>query len=214
MVSDMEKLVAGLAQLNRNAVLESAEALSRAGMPSEDIFSLLHRGMEHVNNSCAAGEYFISDLIMANNIYRDAVDKITQMDSTAVADYFGKVLLGTVAGDIHDLGKNLISIILHNSGFEVVDLGSSISPERFCSAVMTHAPHLLVLSGSISGSEIMMARTIEAIEDAGIRSCVRIILGGNCIDEHQALLIGADGYSRDVLDCVRLCRRFVQEGAE
>ena len=209
MPSERERLVSSLAQLNMKAALESTDELIASGVPGEEIFALLRRGMDLVNNSCTAGEYFIADLIMANNIYREALDRITRSSVPGVSAELGRVLMGTVQGDIHDLGKNLIALLLRNSGFEVIDLGVSVSPERFCSAVLTHTPNLLVVSGSIHGSEIMMARTIEVIENAGVRNCIRVILGGNCIDERGALMIGADAYSRDLLDCVRLCRRFV-----
>lgn len=209
MLSEREKLVSSLAQLNMKAVLESTEALLAAETPAEELFALLRRGMDQVNNSCAAGEYYVSDLIMANNIYREALDRITRGSAAENGPKIGKVLMGTVQGDIHELGKNLISLLLRNSGFEVIDLGASVSPERFCAAVLAQKPDLLVLSGYISGSEIMMARTIEVIENAGVRSTIRIVLGGSCIDERQAILFGADAYSRDILDCIRLCRRLV-----
>ena len=212
MPSDREKLVLSLAQLNRKAVLESTDALLSSGLPGRDIYALLQRGMDLVNNSCAAGEYFIADLIMANNILSEALDRITRNSPTEAISEIGKVLIGTVQGDIHDLGKNLIALLLRNSGFEVVDLGTSISPERFLKEVLNQAPNLLIISGTLSGSEIMMARTVEVIENAGIRSTVRIILGGNCVSERQALLFGADAYSRDILDCVRLSRQFVLGG--
>ncbi len=206
--NEREKLIRNLAQLNPEGVLQATDALLQAHVSSDEILTHLHRGMDQVNSSCIAGEYFIADLIMANNIYREAVDRVTSYGRSVRQQSIGKVMMGTVQGDIHELGKNLISIILRNSGFEIVDLGVNVSPERFCAGVLTHAPNLLVLSGTISGSEIMMARTIEAIEQAGIRDCVRIILGGNCIDESHAILIGADAYSRDLVDCLRLCRQF------
>ncbi len=209
MPSDRERLVTSLAQLNMKAVLESTDKLLSLGVPGEEIFALLQRGMDLVNNSCTAGEYFIADLIMANNIYREALDHLTRSNPAGAIGGMGKVLMGTVQGDIHDLGKNLIALLLRNGGFEVTDLGVSVPPERFSSAVLTEAPDLLIISGTLSGSEIMMARTIEAIEDIGARSAVRIILGGNCINERQALMIGADAYSRDILDCVRLSRQLV-----
>ena len=209
MLSNRERLVVSLAQLNMKAVLECTDLLLSAGVAGEEIFALLQRGMDQVNNSCSAGEYFIADLIMANNIYSAALDRVTKDHTLSSRSEIGKVLMGTVQGDIHDLGKNLIALLLRNSGFGVIDLGASVSPERFCSAVLTYTPNLLIISGSISGSEIMMARTIEVIEDAGIRNAIRIILGGNCINERQALMFGADAYSRDILDCVRLSRRFV-----
>lgn len=209
MPSEREKLVSSFAQLNMKAVLESVNALLASGTPTEEIFAQLRRGMDLVNQSCTAGEYYVADLIMANNIYREALDRITRDSPLKGNGRIGKVLIGTVQNDIHDLGKTLIALLLRNSGFEVIDLGANVSPERFCSAVMTQTPDLLVLSGTISGSEFMMARTIEVIEAAGARSSIRIVLGGNCIDERQALTIGADAYSRDILDCVRLCRQLV-----
>ncbi|MBR6321275.1 MAG: cobalamin-dependent protein [Lachnospiraceae bacterium] len=209
MPQDREKLITSFVQLNLKAVLENTDTLLSQGVPGEEIIALLQRGMDLVNRSCRIGEYFIADLIMANNIYREALDRITRGRMLPGSGVIGKVLMGTVQGDIHDIGKNLIALLLRNSGFEVVDLGTSISPEQFSAAVMTHAPNLLIISGSISGSEIMMARTIEVIEEAGIRSAVSIILGGNCIDERLALMIGADAYSRDILDCVGLCRRIM-----
>lgn len=209
MPSNREKLISALAQLNRKAVLEYTDLLLAGGTSGEELFSLLQRGMDLVSNSCAVGEYFIADLIMANHIYREALERITSESVPGARSEIGRVLMGTVQGDIHDLGKNLIGILLRNSGFGVIDLGVDVAPDRFCSAVMTHTPNLLIISGSLSGSEIMMARTIEVIENAGIRDAIRIILGGNCISERQALMIGADAYSHDLLDCVRLSRRFV-----
>lgn len=209
MPSNRERLVSSFAQLNTKAVLDQTESLLASGTDGAEILTLLQRGMDLVNNSCAAGEYFIADLIMANHIYREAIDRITRGRASESRSEIGRVLMGTVQGDIHDLGKNLIALLLRNSDFSVIDLGSSVSPERFCSAVLTYTPDLLIISGTISGSEIMMARTIEVIEDAGIRDAIRIILGGGCINERQALMIGADAYSRDILDCVRLSRRFV-----
>lgn len=207
MPSDKEILVRYLAELNSPKVLEITRSLLASGTPSGEIFLLLRRGMDQVNNSCVAGEYFIADLIMANNIYREAVSIAISQNSGFRDETLGTVLMGTVQGDIHGLGKDLISKILMCSGFETFDLGVDVSPERFVSAILTHTPNLLVLSGTISGSEIMMARTIEAIEAAGVRGCIRIILGGNCIDEKQSLLIGADAYSRDLFDCLRLCKQ-------
>ena len=209
MPSNREKLVSSFAQLNMKAVLENTETLLSSGVPGEEIIALLQRGMDLVNNSCAVGEYFIADLIMANHIYREALDRITRGHTIDSRGEIGRVLMGTVHGDIHDMGKNLIALLLRNSGFGVIDMGASVSPERFCSAVLTYTPDILVISGTLSGSEIMMARTIEVIENAGIRNTIRVILGGNCVNERQALMIGADAYSRDIPDCVRLCRQYV-----
>ena len=210
-VTAVDRLQQELTELNMDAVLQTTEQLLRARIPSGEIFAVLRQGLDRVNDRCEAGRYFIADLIMANNIFREAVNRITSFYSTEKAGAVGRVLMGTVQGDIHELGKNLISIILRNSGFEIVDLGADVSPERFCAAVLTHVPDVLILSGTLSGSDRRMAETIRVIERAGIRGTVRIILGGGCIDEKRALQIGADAYSKELPDCLRLCRRFIQE---
>ena len=211
MTPEKEQLQEELTELNMESVLELTDRLLRADVSAEEIFSLLRQGLVRVNDRCEAGRYFIADLIMANNIFREAVSRVTSFRTVERTGTEGRVLMGTVQGDIHELGKNLISIILRNSGFETVDLGVDVSPKRFCNAVFTYAPDVVVLSGTLSGGDRRMAETIQALERAGIRSTVRVILGGSCIDERQALQIGADAYSRELLDCLRLCRRFAGE---
>ena len=211
MEADKENLVQELAELNMDAVLAATDALLAGDVPSEEIYALLHQGMDRVNDRCSAGQYFIADLIMAGNIFREAVSRITSYRTARRTGPAGRVLMGTVQGDIHELGKNLIAILLQNSGFEVSDLGVDVSAERFCDGVRRYLPDVLVLSGSLSGSELRMAETIYALQQAGLRSAVRVILGGSCIDERMAQHIGADAYSGDLTDCLRLCREFTRE---
>ena len=211
--NDRTAVVEAMASLDRTRVLELAERLRRNGLQPYEVYELLHRGTEMVNNSYAAGEYFIADLIAADVIFKDVVERLGSSESPELRQNGGRVLLGTVKGDIHDLGKSLIMLLLRQNGFEAEDVGNDIPPERFVSAVLTSAPDILILSGTISGSEIMMARTIEAMEEAGLRDSVRVLLGGNCINEQQAFAIGADGYAARPFDCLRLCRMLTsQEG--
>ena len=209
MTVEKEKLSEYLAELDREAVFAATETLLADGATAREIISRLLAGMELVNSKCEAGEYFISDLIMANHIYREAMDRVMRGRPIYRRDIIGRALLGTVQGDIHELGKNLISIILQNGGFETVDLGADVSPERFVSAVLTCAPDVLILSGTISGSEIMMEKTVEALKKSGVRDCVHLILGGNCVTEEQAMRMGADAYSESLIGCLGICRRFV-----
>ena len=208
MASDKEQIVESMASLDREKVLLLSDKLLKQGLPSSELFELLRRGIDLVSNSYAAGEYFIADLIMADAIFQEVIKKAMGDGEGYVRPVYGSVVIGTVQGDIHELGKSLVQLILQYNGFQVEDLGADISPQKFVSALMTYAPDLLILSGTISGSEIMMARTIEAVEEAGLRHCVRIILGGACITEKQAYAIGADGYSKEPSDCLRLCRQF------
>ena len=208
MAGKREQLTEAAAHLDREKVLALSKELLQQNTPPLELFDLLRQGTEQVSNSYAAGEYFIADLIMADYIFKEVVKLAMGAESGYLPPSLGNVLLGTVQGDIHELGKNLVDATLRYNGFTVEDLGTDISPESFVSAILTHTPDVLILSGTIAGSEIMMARTIEAIENAGLRHCVKIILGGSCINEKHAYAIGADGYSGHPLDCLRLCRQF------
>ena len=194
-------------------VLRMTEEMLCADVPPEEIHALLRKGLKQVDERCEAGKYFIADLIMANNIYRNAVARITGYYAVGKSGTEGRVLMGTVQDDIHELGKNLISIVLQNSGFETMDLGADVSPKQFCDGVLTYSPDILVLSGTLSGGDRRMAETIRALETAGIRNTVKVLLGGNCITEQQAMKIGADAYSGELFDCIRICRQ-IMEGRE
>jgi len=209
MAGKREQLTEAVAHLDREKVFSLSRELLQQNIPPLELFDLLRLGTEQVSNSYAAGEYFIADLIMADYIFKEVVKLAMGSEAEYVRPSLGSVLLGTVQGDIHELGKNLVDATLRYNGFTVEDLGTDLSPEKFVSAILTYAPDVLILSGTIAGSEIMMARTIEAIENAGLRHCVKIILGGSCISEKQAFAIGADGYSGYPVDCLRLCKQFL-----
>lgn len=209
MVSDSENLVEYMASLDRTRVLLMTRKMLNSGTSSDDIFELIHRGSEQVSNSYSAGEYFIADLIMSDLISREVAEIIMNATDASERPIYGTVMLATVQGDIHDMGKGFTGLMLTQNGFRVNDIGSDISSDGIVSSILTNAPDAIILYGSIDGSEIMMARTIEEIENAGLRGCIKIILSGSCVNERQSFAIGADGYAFRPVDSLRLCRQMI-----
>ena len=121
----------------------------------------------------------------------------------------GKVVVATVKGDLHDIGKNLVAMMLEGAGFEVVDLGIDVTPDGFVQAVKQHQPRLVGMSALLTTTMPSMVNTIKALEEAGLREHVRVMVGGGPLTEDFARSIGADGYSPDAASAVRLARSLV-----
>ena len=124
----------------------------------------------------------------------------------------GVVIVGTVKGDLHDIGKNLVISMLEGAGFKVVDLGTDVSPQKFVEAIREHQPQIICLSALLTVTMTAMKTTIDAVKEAGLRSSVKILVGGAPLNERYAMEIGADGYSATATEAVALARRQVGLG--
>lgn len=204
--------------VNIIADLEEAEALeiTQARLDSNEdpmaILSDARKGMEMVGERFAAGEYFIPELIYSGEILKQISNlvkpKLTQ--TATETKRLGKIVLGTVAGDIHDIGLNIVDFMLDVNGFEVYNLGIDVPIQNFIDKVKeTNAP-ILALSGFLTVAFESMKKTIEAIESAGLRSDVKIMIGGGQIDEHIKEYTGADAYGRDAMAAVTLAKEWTK----
>lgn len=199
------------------ADLEEEEALriARERLDSNEdpmgILSDARKGMEIVGQRFASGEYFIPDLIYSGEILKQISDlvkpKLTQ--TTAEIKRLGKIVLGTVAGDIHDIGLNIVDFMLDINGFEVYNLGIDVPVQNFVDKVKETDASIVALSGFLTLAFDSMKETIEAIEAAGLRSKVRIMIGGGQIDEQIKKYTGADAYGRDAMAAVSLAKGWV-----
>jgi 5-methyltetrahydrofolate--homocysteine methyltransferase len=199
------------------ADLEEEEALriARERLDGNDdpmgILSDARKGMEIVGQRFASGEYFIPDLIYSGEILKQISDlvkpKLTQ--TTAETKRLGKIVLGTVAGDIHDIGLNIVDFMLDINGFEVYNLGIDVPVQNFVDKVKETDASIVALSGFLTLAFDSMKETIEAIEAAGLRSKVRIMIGGGQIDEQIKKYTGADAYGRDAMAAVSLAKGWV-----
>jgi methanogenic corrinoid protein MtbC1 len=200
-------------ELNEMKALTAALELADNDVSAFAIFEALLEGIRRVDKRYEAGEYFIADLIMASHIMRSVMDTALIFPEEGKGPSMGKVLICTVQGDIHDLGKTMIGEVLQHNGFQLVDLGVDVAPDTVVQAIRTHAPQILILSGTLQASALSIRGTIRTVEASGLRKTVHILVGGPAVKGLSPRLLGADARSDTVLDCLRICHEFMAQAA-
>jgi len=185
------------------------EALKDKANPLDIVNSGLQAGLIIVGEKFSSGEFFIPEMLLAARAVSRSLDVLRPLITDSEAITVGRMVIGTVAGDIHDIGKNIVSMLLQGAGFEVTDLGTNVPAERFVTAVNEHHPDILGLSALLTTTMPAMGATIEALKSAGIRNQVKVIIGGAPITQHFANRIGADSYAADGGAAIELCRKLV-----
>jgi 5-methyltetrahydrofolate--homocysteine methyltransferase len=187
----------------------AAEALAAGADPEALVYDAMTPGMDEVGRRFEAGEFFLPELLIAARAMKTALEKIRPHLAARPARSAGRAVLGTVAGDQHDIGKNLVCVMLEGAGFQVINLGFDVSPEAFVAAVQDEGPELLGMSALLSTTMPAMKRTIAALKDAGVRDRVKIMIGGAPVTEQFAEEIGADGYAPNASAAVNVARGLV-----
>lgn len=198
-----EEFVNALAELDETKAVELAKKRIASG---EDPFSILNdirNATDIIGKRFEEGRYFVSDLIMAGEILKQVMEILKPVIGEKRGESKGKVVIGTVEGDVHDIGKNIVIALLEAEGFEVIDLGVDQPPEVFVNAVKEHKPQVLGLSGLLTEAIESMKKTIEAIEKAGLRDKVKIIIGGGRTNEETKQYTKADDWADDAAVGVR-----------
>ena len=172
----------------------SQQALDQGAAPRDIIDKGLLAGMDVVGKRFKAGDMFIPEVLLCARCMHGAMDILKPLLSEADAAGVGTYLIGTVEGDLHDIGKNLVSMMLQGAGFEVIDLGTNITPQQFVDAVKEHKPTILGLSALLTTTMPKMEETIKALKEAGIRDQVKIMAGGAPVTQAFVEEIGADAY--------------------
>ena len=178
---------------------EAGEVLNKGLMP----------GMDHVGVEFKAGNMFVPEVLRSAKTMQAAMDIIRPMLADTDTKTSGKILLGTVKGDLHDIGKNLVGMMCEGAGFEIVDLGKDVEPETFVEAVKEHKPHVLGMSALLTTTMRAMERTIKALEEAGVRDTIKIMVGGAPVTKDFSDQIGADGYAANAASASEMAKRFV-----
>ena len=153
--------------------------------------------MEEVGDFFQRGEYFLPEMLLAARAMQRGMEVLKPALVSSGAGFPGKVVIGTIKGDIHDIGKNLVGMTLEGAGFEVIDLGVDVSPERFAEAVSEHSPQVLGLSALLTTTMLGMKGTIDVLREAGLRDGVKVMVGGAAVTREFASEIGADFYGPD-----------------
>jgi 5-methyltetrahydrofolate--homocysteine methyltransferase len=192
-----------------DALRTATEMLDKGANPLE-VLDSCREAMSVIGQRFEAGECFVPELILAGEILRQISDVVKpKLTQTAEAKKLGRVVIGTVEGDIHDIGKDIVTFMLDVNGFEVKDLGVDVPAARFVEAVKEFKPQVVGLSGFLTLAYDPMKNTVQALRDAGLREDVQIMIGGGQIDEQIREYTGADAYGKDAMAAVALAKSWV-----
>ena len=182
------------------------KALDQGMKPNEVLQGGLITGMDEVGRDFKAGDLFVPEVLIAARAMHAGMNILRPLLSESDAAGAGKYVIGTVKGDLHDIGKNLVKMMLEGAGFETVDLGTDVEPGAFVEAVREHQPVLVGMSALLTTTMVQMRATIEALVEAGVRDSVKIMVGGAPVTEAFAQEVGADAYAPDAATAVDVAR--------
>ena len=183
---------------NRPAVLELTRAGLEMGMgPEVLLYEALIPSLEEVGARFERGDFFVPEMLIAGKAMAGALDILRPLLAETGAETIGKIVMGTVKGDVHDIGKNLVNIMFEGAGFEVIDLGVQVAPEKFIAAIQEHRPDIVGFSAFLTTTMPMFKANLNALEKAGLRSSVIVMVGGAPVTQEYADVVGADGYAAD-----------------
>ena len=205
-----EKLVNAIAEMDEDQALALTKELLDAGTPPPEILADCRTAMELVGKRFECGEYFIPELILAGEMLKSIAAEVKPyMTGPHEAAMKGaKVIVGTVKGDIHDIGKDIVVFMLDVNGFEVIDLGIDVPVQTFVDAIAKEKPAVVALSGFLTLSYDSMKETVGAIAAAGLRDGVKIMVGGGTVDEQVCRYAGADAFGLDAMAAVSLAKQW------
>ena len=207
MANILSKIASELYSGEDENVAELVQQALDEGLPVEEILAdALIAGMDEVGADFKAGDLFVPEVLVAARAMSAGMNVLRPLLAESNVSSAGKYVIGTVKGDLHDIGKNLVKMMIEGAGFETVDLGIDVEPEAFVEAVREHRPNLVGMSALLTTTMVNMKTTIEALEEAGLREGLKIMVGGAPVTEAFAKEIGADAYAPDAASAVDVAR--------
>ena len=189
---------------DKPAVVELTDQGLEEGLgPEQMLFEALIPALEEVGARFERGDFFVPEMLIAARAMQGALDILRPLLAETGAQQVGTYVMGTVKGDVHDIGKNLVNIMLEGAGFEVIDLGVQVAPEKFVAAIEEHQPDIVGFSAFLTTTMPMFKANMNALEKAGIRSDVIVMVGGAPVTQEYADAVGADGYAADASATVK-----------
>jgi len=208
----MSELVDAIANIKEDEVLRMVRHRLEVGEEPIALLEECRAGMGIVGERFEKGEYFLGELIMSGEIFKQAMSFIEpKLTGDVRSETIGHVIMGTVKGDIHGIGKDIVTGLLRMSGFEVFDLGVDVAPEAFVEKLVESGAPILGMSALITPSFESMKNTVTAIEKRGIRDRVKVIIGGGIVIEQVKRYVGADAFTRDGAEGVKICKEFIRK---
>jgi len=206
-MGEKETIYEGILNGDMHAVEDAAKAGLAGGVPAGEILNeAMIPAMAEVGRLFEANEYYVPEMLISARAMKAGLAILRPELAAAGVEPKGKVVLGTVKGDLHDIGKNLVGIMIEGAGFEIIDLGVDVSPEAFVQAAQEKDADAIGLSALLTTTMPSMKSTIEALEEAGVRDKVKVIIGGAPVTQKYADEIGADGYGRDAAAAATLTK--------
>jgi 5-methyltetrahydrofolate--homocysteine methyltransferase len=207
----IKRLTEAIANIDYERTLDVCREAVSKGISPADVIAALSEGMRIIGEKFEMREYFLSELIMAGEIMKEAQEILKPHLKAGQVKVPGKVVIGTVAGDLHDIGKNIVVSLLLSMGFDVLDLGVDVSAERFVEAVRKVQPGILGMSALLRATVPEMGNVINELKNEGLRDGVKIIVGGLPLNEEYAKKLGADYYAPDAWKGVEIIRKVVEK---
>ena len=191
------------------AAATTRRALADGLAPSRLVDEALIPAMDEAGRRFEAGEFFVPELLVAARALKASQALITPLLAGSPSEARGRVAIGTVKGDMHDIGKNLVVALLQGGGFEVIDLGADVPPEKFVAAVTDQRADIIGLSALLTTTMLQMKHTVRALDEAGVRGSVKVMVGGAPVTQRFADDVGADGYADNAAAALALARRLM-----
>ena len=205
-MTDLNQITEAVIKGEEQEVVGLVQKALSAGNKPGDVLKSLIGGMDVVGERMQSGDMFIPEVLMSARSMSAAVDILKPLLGEEAVSAVGKVVIGTVKGDLHDIGKNLVKMMLESAGFEVTDLGVDVTPEKFVQAVQEKSADLVALSALLTTTMPMMKVTIDALIENGVREKVKVLVGGAPLTQKFAEAIGADGYAADAGSATQLAK--------
>ncbi|HEY9151542.1 MAG TPA: corrinoid protein [Anaerolineales bacterium] len=208
----LDDLCQSVIEGNRNQAQELVKKAIAEDVPAEQILKEgLIRAMAEVGKKFEDGEYFVPEMLIAARAMQNGLSLLRPYLVTAKVQAIGRVIIGTVQGDLHDIGKNLVGMMLEGAGFEVIDLGVDVSPEKYVQAVKEHHPDLVACSALLTTTMPRMKDIVDALNENGLRDQVKVMIGGAPVTESFANLIGADMCAIDAVSASTRAKELILE---
>jgi corrinoid protein of di/trimethylamine methyltransferase len=209
-MSDLEKLQQAVIDGDwKTAAVVTHAAIAEGVSPLIIVTEHLVPAMDEVGRRFECEDYFVPEMLISARAMKASMEIVRPLLAASGTEPVGRVVIGTVKGDLHDIGKNLVASMLEGGGFEVIDLGADVSPQRFVEAVTTSNANLVALSALLTVTMTSMKSIIDAFQTAGLRQRVKIMVGGAPVTQQYAEAIGADGYGESAAAAVALARKLV-----
>jgi corrinoid protein of di/trimethylamine methyltransferase len=209
-MTDLNNLYTAIVAGNLDLSVQTTKAALAEGVdPQLIIKDYMIPAMDKIGGMFEDCEVFVPELLMAARAMKGSLGLIQPLLTAKGAESKGKIIIGTVQGDLHDIGKNIVGSMLEGAGFEVINLGNDVSPQKFTDAIKTHKPQIVAMSALLTTTMTAMETVIKTINDAGLRDRVKIMIGGAPVTTNFSERIGADGYSDNANGAVKLARELV-----